>query len=71
MLTMKALGIMALWTIVMVVIINFVGFPAHHTNPLWALGGALMLVITLVGNVWIFIAVAKEEPWAWVKKSGE
>ena len=71
MLTMKALGLMALWTIVMVFIISFVGFPKHHTDPLWALGGAVMLIITLVGNVWIFIGVAKEEPWEWGKKSGE
>ena len=71
MLTMKALGIMALWSIAMVAIINFIGFPAHHTEPLWALGGAIMLIITLVGNVWIFIGVAKEEPWEWMKKSDE
>ena len=70
MLTMKALGLMAIWSIVMVIIINFVGFPAHHTEPLWALGGAVMLIITLVGNVWIFIGVSKEEPWDWIKKSG-
>lgn len=67
--TMKALGIMALWTIAMISILNFIGFQHHYSNPLWALGGALMLVVTLIGNVWIFIDVAKEEPWVWFKSS--
>ena len=69
MLTMKALGIMALWTIAMISIFNFVGFPNHYGELLWSIGGALMLIVTLVGNVWIFIDVAKEEPWDWVKNS--
>ena len=67
--TMKALAIMALWTVAMISILNFIGFQHHYSNPLWALGGALMLVVTLIGNVWIFIGVAKEEPWAWFKDS--
>ena len=70
MLTMKAVGIMVLWSIAMVAIINFIGFPQHHEEPLWAIGGAIMLIITLVGNVWIFIGVAKEEPFEWTNKSG-
>jgi len=60
---------MALWTIAMVSIINFVGFPDHHNQLLWALGGAIMLLITLIGNVWIFVTVPKMEPWTWIKNS--
>lgn len=69
MLTMKALLFMAVWTTVMVSIFNFVGFPDHFSDPLWALGGAVMLVIILIGNVWLFIGIAQEEPWEWMKKS--
>lgn len=67
--TMKALAVMALWTVATVSLFNFIGFPNHHGNLLWSLGGALMLVVILIGNVWIFIGVAKEEPWAWFKGS--
>lgn len=67
--TMKALAVMALWTVAMISLFNFIGFPNHFDNLLWALGGALMLVVILVGNVWIFIGVAKEEPWQWFKDS--
>lgn len=70
MLTMKALGVMLLWTISMVSIFNFVGFPNHHGELLWSIGAAILLVITLVGNVWLFIGISKEEPWDW-KKNGE
>lgn len=69
--TIKALGAMLIWTVAMVGLINFIGFPKHHDNLIWAIGGAIMLVITLVGNVWLFIGLAKEEPWAWTKDSAE
>lgn len=71
MLTMKALAIMALWTVATVSIFNYVGFPEHFSNPIWALGAAIMLVVILVGNVWIFISVAQEEPWEWTNKSDD
>lgn len=67
--TMKALAIMALWTVATISIFNFVGFQNHFGNLLWSLGAALMLVVILIGNVWIFIGVAKEEPWQWFKDS--
>ncbi len=67
--TMKALGIMALFTIAMISIFNFIGFQNHYDEFFWALGGALFLVVTLIGNVWLFIGVAQEEPWAWFKDS--
>ena len=67
--TLKAVGLMALWTIAMISIMNFIGFQKHFNEPLWALGGAIFILVTLIGNVWLFIAVAKEEPWQWIKNS--
>lgn len=70
--TFQALAVMAMWSIAMISILNFIGFNDHYREPLWALGGALILIITLVGNFWLFFAIAKEEPWDWVKgQSGE
>ncbi len=68
--TLQALGVMALWTIAIFAIINFVGFNEHYREPLWALGAAVLFVIMLVGNFWIFFASAKEEPWEWYKGNG-
>ncbi len=70
--TLQALAVMALWTIVIFTIINFVGFNEHYREPLWALGAAVLFVIMLIGNFWIFFTIAKEEPWEWDKnKSGD
>ena len=67
MLTTRALAVMAVWTAIMITLFNVVGFDDNYTNPLWALGAALVLVVTLVGNVWIFIHISKDEPWEWNK----
>lgn len=69
MLTTQALAIMALWTTAMISLFNLAGFGENYSNPIWALGAAIVLVVTLVGNVWIFIHVAKDEPWEWNKNS--
>ena len=68
--TLQALAVMAIWTVAIIVIINFVGFNNHFREPLWTLGAGVLLVITLVGNFWIFFAIAKEEPWEWDKSKG-
>ena len=69
--TLQALGVMALWTIAIFAIINFVNFDEHFREPLWALGAAVLFIIMLIGNFWIFFAIAKEEPWEWDKSKGE
>ena len=68
--TIQALIVMAIWTVAIFAIINFVGFDDHTREPLWALGGAALFIIMLIGNFWIFFAVAKEEPWEWDKSKG-
>lgn len=69
--TLQALGVMALWTIAIIALLNFVGFPNHYREPLWALGAAVILIVMIVGNFWIFFAIAKEEPWDWDKSGGD
>jgi hypothetical protein len=64
---LQALGVMALWNIAIIGLLNFVNFDEHYREPLWALGAALILIIMIIGNFWIFFAIAKEEPWDWVK----
>jgi len=64
--TLQALGVMALWTISIFAVINFFGLNELYRSP-WAIVTALLFVIMLVGNFWIFFAIAKEEPWEWDK----
>lgn len=65
--TFQALGVMALWNIAFIGIMNFVNVGAHYREPIWAILTAVMFIIMIVGNFWIFFAVGKEEPWDWVK----
>jgi hypothetical protein len=38
---------------------------AHHTDPLWALGTSVALITILIVDVWLFFAIAKDEPLRW------
>jgi len=38
---------------------------AHHSDPLWAVGTALAFVTILIVDVWLFFAIAKDEPLRW------
>lgn len=69
--TIQALVVMALWTAVFLGILNFAGFSDNYRDPLWSLGGAVLLIIMLIGNFWIFFAIAKEEPWEWEKGNND
>jgi len=69
--TLQALGVMALWNIAFIGIMSFVNVGEHYREPVWAILTALMFIIMIVGNFWIFFAVGKEEPWDWVKGDGE
>jgi len=65
--TLQALGVMALWTIAFLGILNWLNAGDHHREIIWAIVSALLLIIMIIGNFWIFFAIGKEEPWDWVK----
>ena len=66
-----ALGFMVVWSAVIAAILNLAGFADNYHEPLWSLGAAIILFVGLVGNVWIFLAVVKEQPWEWFKGESE
>jgi hypothetical protein len=41
------------------------GVGDHHTDPLWALGTSISFIMILLINVWMFFAIAKDEPFRW------
>ena len=65
--TLQALAVMALWTLAFLGVMNFLNVGAHNREWYWAIGTALMFIVMIIGNFWIFFAVGKEEPWDWVK----
>ena len=38
---------------------------AHHSDPAWALGTAIGFLVLLITDVWLFFAVAKDDPFKW------
>ena len=63
-----AVIMMAIWSAAIAFIMDMVGFQNHLHDLWWSLGAAVTLLIGLVGNVWIFFLVAKEEPFKWLKQ---
>ncbi|MBC6414380.1 MAG: hypothetical protein GDA45_05815 [Chromatiales bacterium] len=60
-----ALALMVVWSVFIFYVMNWIPFTDHLHDPLWSLGAAVGLLIGLVGNVWIFFLVMKEDPWLW------
>jgi len=59
---------MIAWSALVALAMYVIGFSQHLHDPLWSLGAAVSLLIGLIGNVWIFFLIVKEEPWAWFKQ---
>lgn len=63
--TLFAVLAMILWSIGIALAMHFIGFANYMHDVWWSLGGAVVLLIGLIGNVWIFFLIAKETPWQW------
>jgi len=66
--SMKALVPMIFWTALVVFLMNSIGFNENFREPLWAIGGALILLLIILVNVWLYFVIAKDEPWKWMKQ---
>lgn len=66
-----ATGAMVAWSAAIAAVMHLAGFAGHYHDWLWSLGAAVVLLIGLVGNVWIFFAIVKEQPWEWFKGESE
>lgn len=64
---LKAALAMGIWTVVAIVSMQFVGVADHFRDPLWAIGTAVLLLLTLIVNVWIYFKVAGDYGWKWIK----
>lgn len=67
--------IMVVWSAFIYIVMNLVGFTDYvpnmggHESTLaylgYNFGAAVMLLIGLIGNVWIYFLVVGEQPWQW------
>jgi len=48
-------------------VLVMLGVEQHHTNPVWAIGTAIVFLVTLLIDVWMFFAIAGEEAYQWEK----
>ncbi len=69
--TLTALAAMAIWSFAIWAIMEFIGFQDMMHDVLWSLGAAVLLLIGLVGNIWIYFLVMKETPWRWLKDQSQ
>ena len=65
--TFSALVAIAAFTSLVGVGLVMLGVEQHHTNPIWAIGTAIVFLITLLIDVWMFFAIAGEEAYQWEK----
>ncbi len=65
--TLAALVSIALFTSLVGIALVMTGIEAHHAEPLWAIGTAIIFLITLLIDVWMFFAIAGEEAYQWEK----
>ena len=70
--------IMIVWSALIYTVMNLIGLDGQIWNrdihdSVWSylglnLGAAIMLLIGLIGNVWIYFLVVGNQPWEWHKK---
>lgn len=65
--TFTALVSIALFTSLVGAALVMLGVEQHHTNPIWAVGTAIVFLVTLLIDVWMFFAIAGEEAYQWEK----
>jgi len=65
--TFLALLSIAAFTAVVGAVLVMLGVEQHHTNPVWAIGTAIVFLVTLLIDVWMFFAIAGEEAYQWEK----
>lgn len=65
MVSFKAFTAVFAFTAICVYGLVLLGVGEHHQNPIWALGTATALITILIVDVWMFFAIAKDEPFRW------
>tara|TARA_B110000879_G_scaffold39713_1_gene55728 strand:+ start:11007 stop:11222 length:216 start_codon:yes stop_codon:yes gene_type:complete len=65
----KAICVMAIWTAAIAYGLFRLGAHEMYADPLWALCIASALLITHMGNMFLYFKISGEKPYQWFKKS--
>ncbi len=63
--SLKALSAVFAFTAICAYALVLLGVGEHHQNPFWALGTSIAFLSILIVDVWMFFAIAGEEPFRW------
>ena len=61
----KAIVAMVLFSVAVFFGMNAMGLQDKHNDPLFALAGAIILLVALVVNVTLYLKIAGEAPFKW------
>lgn len=61
----KAIIVMLIFSAAVVFGMNELGFTENHSDPLYALAGAVVLLVALIVNVTLYLKIAGETPFRW------
>lgn len=64
----RAIIVMLIFSAAVYYGMGMLGLTAAHSDPLMALAGAVVLLVALVINVWIYLKLAGEHPFKWFKE---
>lgn len=63
--SLKAIIAMAIFSAAVFFGMNAVGLQDKHNDPLFALAGAVVLLVALIINVTLYLKIAGEAPFKW------
>ena len=60
-----ALVVIIMFTYLVYYLLESIGVNAHHDNIVWALMTSIAFLVTLLIDVYLFFAIAKEDAFKW------
>jgi uncharacterized BrkB/YihY/UPF0761 family membrane protein len=63
--TKIALIVIFLFTYLIYYLLNIIGVNEHHDNLIWAFATSIVFLLTLLIDVYLFFAIAKEDAYKW------
>ncbi len=66
--SLKAVLVMVIFSAAIAFGMNAVGLTEHFREPAYSLAGAVVLLVALIVNVWLYLKIAGETPFRWFKE---
>ncbi len=66
--SLKAIFLMIVFSAAVAFGMNALGLTEHFREPAYSLAGAVVLLVALIVNVWLYLKIAGETPFKWFKE---